>query len=463
MQKQLKISLPTCCKDEVTYTLKVVFDEFLGFNYQLNEKNSEQIVISYHGSSAKLILNIDFFNKCQNHWLQDESMPSLPLVKWNLSKEALDNKRLNKDIPVIYGYPGLKKNGNDWYLNCDIFGSIFFMLSRYEETICKDRDHHSRFPATASIAFKENFLVRPIVDEYVEILFACMKQLWPELKRKEQEFKKYISCDLDFPYLPYVQSFVRTVIKSIGNLIKHRSISSAIIPFKRYLLFNFGYQHTDPYRKAITFIMDVNEQAGNKVAFYFITYKTSKFDCVFEYDTKYMRNLLREIHERGHEIGLHPGYETFNKPENFAASVKILKRILKEEGIEQEILGGRQHVLRWDAAQTPQLWEKHGFDYDSTLGFADSSGYRCGTSREYTMYDLINRKAMNLKQRPLQVMECTVMAERYEALGHSNESRERFLFYKKQSQAYQTPYSLLWHNVHLIDDVDKKLYKELIQ
>ena len=53
------------------------------------------------------------------------------------------------------------------------------MLSRYEEAVLLDRDDHDRFPATASIAYKTGFLDRPIIDEYVEILWVAMKRVWP--------------------------------------------------------------------------------------------------------------------------------------------------------------------------------------------------------------------------------------------------------------------------------------------
>ena len=34
-------------------------------------------------------------------------------------------------------------------LPIDIFGAAFFMLSRYEEAVLPDRNHHERFTATA--------------------------------------------------------------------------------------------------------------------------------------------------------------------------------------------------------------------------------------------------------------------------------------------------------------------------
>lgn len=78
-------------------------------------------------------------------------------------------------------------------LGLDIFGSAFFMLTRYEEVVKSVKDEHERFQARASLAYQEGFLERPIVNEYLEILWWSMKRLWPNLERKKESFE-YISA-----------------------------------------------------------------------------------------------------------------------------------------------------------------------------------------------------------------------------------------------------------------------------
>lgn len=63
-------------------------------------------------------------------------------------------------------------------------------------------------------------------------------------------------------------------------------------------------------------------------------------------DDRRMRDLLREIHACGHEIGIHPGYNTYRHPEVMVRSVSTLRRVLDEEGTVQSLLGGRLHNLR---------------------------------------------------------------------------------------------------------------------
>ena len=55
-------------------------------------------------------------------------------------------------------------------------------------------------------------------------------------------------------------------------------------------------------------------------------------DRPFSLDDPRLRALLREIHARGHEIGIHPGYHSYRHPEALARSVATLRRVLDEEG-----------------------------------------------------------------------------------------------------------------------------------
>ncbi len=79
--------------------------------------------------------------------------------------------------------------------------------------------------------------------------------------------------------------------------------------------------------------MDVNERAGNRVAFYFIAYGNHPLDAQYRMDWPVIRWLLRRIHDRSHEIGLHPSYTSYSDSERTATEVKILRVAMQAEGI----------------------------------------------------------------------------------------------------------------------------------
>lgn len=440
---------------EKKYIIDVIFTEFIGLPYQLitDEFVSGFVIILANGN--RIILNASFWETVDDSYLNEKFLPTVIMVNNHFTPE--------NDIPLLFGLPDIGICEDEIICGNDIFGACFFMLSRMEEAIIQTRDGHDRFPAIASIAYNSGFLDRPIVDEYVEMLWNMLSSLDGNLTRNLEAAKTFVTCDVDWPFKPARQTFKAVLKRSLGELIKRRQVKDSLVIWKYYLYHFLNIKQSDYNREKIDFIMNENEKVGNKVAFYFITEYTSKYDSNFNFGAIEMRRLFRDIHSRGHEIGLHPGYNCFDNPTNFKLSANTLKRVLKEENISQSVIGGRMHYLRWDITKTPQLWEKYGFDYDSTLSFADKSGFRCGTSREFTMFDLVGRKALKLKQRPLINMECTVISSDYESLGYSEHALERFIYFKNVSHKYSGSYTLLWHNTHFGTVMDDYFYTQLIK
>ena len=154
----LKVSLPNLCVKEQKYIVDIIFKEFLGISYEVKIHNHDKIHITDENNLKNITLDASFFIKANNFWLQSASMPDNPLARWYPSKEGHNFNLVNNEIPIIYGKPGVIKSVDSVHINIDIFGSAFFMLSRYEELITQSFDNHGRFPATASVAYKESFL-----------------------------------------------------------------------------------------------------------------------------------------------------------------------------------------------------------------------------------------------------------------------------------------------------------------
>jgi len=199
-----------------------------------------------------------------------------------------------------------------------------------------------------------------------------------------------------------------------------------------------------------------------KYRFFFITYRTSVFDPNFDFQSEKMISLIKEINRRGHNLGIHPGYECYKNEKNFITSVEKLKQSFIDNDIDQNEIGGRMHCLRYDIAKTPSFFENAGLSYDSSLGFAEKPGFRCGTCREFSMFDLHRRRPLSLKQRPLINMECSIIEEKYEGLGCSEAAEKRFLSFKNLVKKYNGKYTLLWHNSNFDTSQSKAMYQRII-
>jgi len=185
------IETPKHFEKEREYIISVLIGDILGLKYRISFNNQQNTSIKYSGNSARLILFDRFFQTPIQHWLKQESLPLQPLEVWQIPNDLINPTLVNSKIPIIYGsahdFP-FSISANYCQIPIDIFGSAFFMLTRYEEIVKTARDHYNRFPAYASLAYQENFLSRPIINEYIEILYFCMKKLWNRLERKRRNF-----------------------------------------------------------------------------------------------------------------------------------------------------------------------------------------------------------------------------------------------------------------------------------
>lgn len=344
----------------------------------------------------------------------------------------------------------------------DILGLAFWSMNRLEEINRKDLDDHRRFPAISSHAFKNDYLERPLVDEWLDILGQVIKKVWPTLELHQHKFKVKVSHDVDGPARYAFQGFKGLLRTMGGDVLVRREFSAAL---KAPWIWLNSRETIHPCDPANTFdwLMKQSEENGLKSAFYFICGRTAPDkDALYELEMPQIRKLMREIHQRGHEIGLHPSYNTYQRPKEIANEAERLRKICSEEGIDQKEWGGRMHYLRWDPAVTLQAWNDAGMSYDSTLGYADRPGFRCGTCFEFPAFDIVNGKVLSLRIRPLIAMDCTVIADRYMGLGSTELAYEKFSGLRLKCKKVRGVFTLLWHNSFFSSPKDFDIYSRLI-
>ena len=452
----LKITIPKNNLKERKYILDVVCTEFLGTEYEIVENTKCQNWKIKLENDKKLIFKDHFFNILPKdlEYLKPENIPK--------KVEFFRNKFTNeKHIPIIYGGPRFEVSDSSITCEIDIFASSFFMITRWEECVNRNRDEHDRFPATESVAYKNGFLDRPIVNEYVQMLKKLLLHLDDSLAFKPQHPRTIISCDVDRPYESYVNSWKNTSRKIGGDVIKRKSASMALKTLINYTGTKTNNYSHDPLN-TFNWIMDVNEQAGNRVAFYFLVENTvPEFDATYNIDEPRIRRLMRTIYDRGHEIGLHGSYDTYKNEIRLRRQFDKLKEVMEEEQIIQEEVGIRQHYLRWSTPETSPIINQAGLTYDTTLGYADHAGFRCGTCQEYSMFDLKERRQLKVKERPLIVMECSVLDKNYMNLDIDYAS-EYIHQLKKETRLVNGNFTLLWHNNYFWNKHYRELYTSLL-
>ena len=232
----IKITIPRNNINERKYILDIFFNELLGLEYELEFSSAELEIYDIELTNGnRLIFEDHFFNNFPQNmeYLKLKNIPSTI----NYQSKTKNKYILENDIPIIYGTSNLKfQTSNFKTLTCaiDIFASSFFMLTRWEEYVNKNKDTHNRFPATESLSHKQGFLDRPIVNEYVEMLKNMLLELGLDQKPKTRNHQLYLTHDVDELYMWKNWKHVAKV--ALGDIVKRRDLGLAYERFSEYFL-----------------------------------------------------------------------------------------------------------------------------------------------------------------------------------------------------------------------------------
>ncbi|UCH93071.1 MAG: polysaccharide deacetylase family protein [Candidatus Aminicenantes bacterium] len=444
------INIPGHFSPERRYTIDILMGEMLGLDYRIELKPQQDYEIHLE-NGKKLIIRDHFFSSLptRTSYLKAANIPrSVRLLKNRFVKA--------KDIPMIYGTEQLEITNNRIVCGIDVFASVFFMLSRWEEYVIPTRDTHQRFPATASLAFKHGFLDRPVVNEYVEMLWQMLCYLGCQQQRQEQSFTFVLTHDVDalLKWLGWYQ----VLHTFAGDTIKRKQIRTAFSRINEYRKIRRG-KIKDPF-DTYDWLMNLSESLNLKSHFYFMSGGLSKApeDNHSPYPPGHARALaiFEKIKARAHIIGFHPGYTTYNNEELWEAQKKRL-----ENACACSVTIGRQHYLRFQVPHTWQLWDNQNMEIDSTCGYSDREGFRCGTGHKYSVFNILTRKKLKLKEQPLIFMELrNFYCGGYKGQSLFEHNLSRII---DNAKTFNTPVTLLFHNDVFADKAFVQMYEEILQ
>jgi hypothetical protein len=182
--------------------------------------------------------------------------------------------------------------------------------------------------------------------------------------------------------------------------------------------------------------MNISEKVGTKSYFFLHSSSSAKQDVN---NDKYLKEVAKKVKKRGHYFGYHPSYNAYN---NFELFIKDKEKI--ENIINKKLIFGRQHFLRFEVPTTWQIWEDAKMKWDSSLSYADKEGFRCGVCYPYSVFNILTRKKLNLKERPLIVMEGSFTTYQPNIKPEDMEIKIKKLIDKVKK--FNGEFVFLWHN-----------------
>jgi hypothetical protein len=454
---------------ERRYVLDVVLSEWLGLEWRLQPEERSDVRIELDGDPGGPAVTLPdvFLSTPDEQWLTPGSPPAsrLPRVPVGAPAGPLG---AHEQLPVLYGASAdeppctlVTDDETGARLHVDVLGSVFFLITRYEELLDTRRDGHDRFPAAASVAERAGFHGLPLADAYVEVLWAALQRTWPRLRRKPSSYEVLITHDVDDPLATLGRTPVLLARQFAADLVHRRNAGLAARRARAVLAARRG-DHGPDVNNTFDFLMDVSERNGLRSAFYFLADIEVRAGAqpVHMLSDPWVRDLVGHVHRRGHEVGLHAGFGTYRDPEKTRSELAALKAIADEQGVRQEMWGGRQHFLQWAAPVTWRNWDAAGLDYDCTLAWADRIGFRTGTCHEYPVFDVEERRPLRLRERPFQVMDVTLAGY----LGLTPDAAlDAVLAVARECRRFQGTLGILWHNDEVLRTArEKRWYADLV-
>jgi len=441
---KIVITIPSVNIPEVAYTFHCLLSVFLGLRYEIvidDEACDYTITCNFQ---TLQIANFFFKDDRVQQLYQHDNLPSAV----NFSDIELENIQFSQVI--FFGNSSWSKQESGFKWGNDIVAASFYMLTRWEETVIENKDEHNRFLAIDSLAYKNNFLHRPIVNEYVEILYHILKSFGLDQIRKVRKYTTLATHDVDRPFL---WNSTLGKIRSIGASLLIRRNKEEIKLRAQNIVTG-----TDPF-DTFDLLMDMSESIGEKAHFFFMAGGETEFDNFYQLGEQAVIDLIKRIKERNHCIGIHPSYNTYNNTEMLSSEIDALKM-----ATGMEVTASRQHYLRFDTSSTWNNLEDADVRWDSTMGYPDEAGFRSGVCYTYPLYDIYNRKQLNLLEKPLIVMDATLL--RYEKL-QIEQALSRVENLQKEVHRYQGEFVFLWHNSSFnsqewigFDEVYKSMYRQ---
>ena len=279
-------------------------------------------------------------------------------------------------------------------LGFDIFSSVFFMVSRYEEYLPFQGDKFGRFKHEDSLAFQNNFLQKPVVNLWIEIFKNKLATKFPTLQFSKKKFNCVVTYDIDVAYKYKGRSFGRNMGAAMKDIFFLR-LKNCFQRIQTLLL-----SKNDPWD-----VYDDLQQllCKNHLAsvFFFLLADKSPYDRNLNYENPEVQKLVKKI-QGFTQPGIHPSFFSSEVPEKIASEKERLENISVSK-----ITKSRQHFLKFNLPDTFNALCAAGIVGDYSMGFPGMQGFRAGTCTPFYFYDLKNEKATSLKMMPVTCMDAT--------------------------------------------------------
>jgi hypothetical protein len=360
----------------------------------------------------------------------------IPAVESALIPEAVE---FYQDLPIpTGGHP--KKGEYSWIFSTDLLSFLCGQLYRAEELLPQFKQQASAAEATGFLGERFQFFDRPIVDLWMLELLKFL--LGGEFSQIEQNLKPqvWLTHDIDEIRKWTPVQKLKFPFKAILMLLKGEFIKTAR---ESGSYFTSLFRIEDPWYK-IPDILNCNKDLH--ATFFFLghprDHKAYRYDIRFGDGPR----MVQACQQQGHSLGLHGSPLHADHKEALDSEKKRIESVMIKT---ESLVLSRQHYLKITPQKTFDHLMAIGIQIDSTLGFNDRPGFRCGTCFPFRWYDLNQQRLCPLYEIPLILGDWQI----HDPANFDLQSSLKTLdFYAEQVRKVGGVFTLLFHNIYFSTD-----------
>ncbi len=312
----------------------------------------------------------------------------------------------------------------------DPLASIFYVITRMEESTSTFEDRHGRFPLERSVLHRFGWIEKAMCDRWaVDFLRFLDRKELISFRNRSTDVEIIPTFDIDNVFAYQWKNGLRKWVSSAKDLIKgdRRRIIE-----RRDVIRGIKKDPYDTFEDILAV-----RKAGFAVRMFWLLGDYAKFDRNVSHKDPRHQALIKTMSESC-IVGIHPSYKS-NSYEYYLHEEK--ERL--EEIILQTVEHSRQHFLKLKISVTYPILIEQGIRHDYTMGFAENVGFRAGTARSFPWFDLTKNKPTELIVHPFAYMDGTL--NEYMKLSPL-EAKETILKLYKEIQEFGGDFLCVWHN-----------------
>jgi len=363
----------------VKYIFQLFFDSLIRTPYNIT--TDEAVFRDYNGPKLN-------YSTTDFPGVKLQVIPSRLLVENDIRHQNLYVSRWNQ-LDIFYA----TDKGS---LPFDIFSATFYLVSRYEEYLLKKSDEHKRFPHKNSLAHKNYFLDRPLVNLWAEELKKIILTEYPAISFSENKYSFIPTIDIDVAYA----HLGRNIFVTIGSYLKALSrLQIKTLIEKKLVLLRLKKDPYDTFSYQESIFKKYNL---HPIYFFLAAGKRSSYDKNIPPGSKRFKRLVKKLSSYA-EIAIHPSYRSKSDPKIVAEEIKMV-----EQNISKKITCSRQHFLKLSLPDTYRCLAELGITDDYSMAYAGTVGFRASICTPFFFYDLKAENVLPVKVHSSSIMDGTM-------------------------------------------------------